>query len=466
MAILIFILILVTVAVAAVENLLPVLSSLLNGTGNGSGSEYLALLKGYPDLFDSISANPAVSASQLSNEGEITLLVPRNDAFAKIPYSGLRNAFQTNDTDALRAILEYHILNGAHPTDSFTSSFAFLPTRLDNSTYSNVTSGQVVGAVQQSPNINIFTSGLGSRSTLTTPDLKYTNGLVHIIDTFLTSPAGFLDTTAQYNLTAFAGALTKTNLLNLASTTPDITIFIPTNAAFATVASNLDDISNSDLANLLLYHIVHSPTPNSAPSYSPNLTNGTYLPTLLSLPPPANEAVKAQLLITAASNSVFVNSAHIDQMDILLSNGVIHVIDNVLSPNDTAARPIPSLATQLPVIAGTELAGGSVPFTMDFPASVTMSDIVATAVSASSGSTQSFGIGDVGESAKSARTGGGSSMTIGMGSPSGGSAVAATTTATGAETAKNGASSGIRQPSEVDGEVVLLMTWCLCMLFF
>lgn len=129
------------------------LTNLLNG--NPNLTEYTTLLTSYRDIY-----------ANLSFQQDITILVPSNDAFQKIPNSLLGAAFMANDSGIIRSVLQYHVLQGLHPASSFNGSFSFDPTWLDNSTYSNVTGGQVVGGVQQAGNVNIFTSGLGSRSTL------------------------------------------------------------------------------------------------------------------------------------------------------------------------------------------------------------------------------------------------------------------------------------------------------------
>lgn len=132
------------------------LTGLLNG--NSNLTEYTTLLTSYRDLY-----------ANLSFQHDITVLCPSNDAFQKIPYSTLGPAFTANDSGVIRSVLQYHVLPGLHPASSFNGSFLFESSWLENSTYTNVTGGQVVGGVQQAGNVNVFTSGLGSRSTLVTP---------------------------------------------------------------------------------------------------------------------------------------------------------------------------------------------------------------------------------------------------------------------------------------------------------
>ena len=140
-------------ATAFAQNKSQDLTQLLQG--NKNLTEFTKLLLSYGDIY-----------ANLSFQQDITILVPNNGAFNKIPYSSLGSAFENNRSDIVRSVLQYHILPGLHPTDSYNGSFAFTPTWLYNDTFTNVTGGQNVGGVAQAGGVNVFTSGLGSRSTL------------------------------------------------------------------------------------------------------------------------------------------------------------------------------------------------------------------------------------------------------------------------------------------------------------
>ena len=130
------------------------LTELLNDQKNLT--EFTTLLtKQYGDIY-----------ANLSFQNEVTILAPNNAAFAKIPYSTLGPAFEANQSNIVRSVLQYHILPGLHPVGSYNGTFSFNPTWLSNETYTNVTGGQVVGGVQQAGDVNIYTSGMGSRSTV------------------------------------------------------------------------------------------------------------------------------------------------------------------------------------------------------------------------------------------------------------------------------------------------------------
>ncbi|KAL8952869.1 MAG: hypothetical protein Q9222_001227 [Ikaeria aurantiellina] len=333
---------------------------------NKNLSEFTTLLTSYGDIY-----------ANLSFQSGVTILAPNNDAFNKIPYSSLGPAFEANQSQIVRSVLQYHILPGLHPSTSYNGTFSFDNTWLQNSSYTNVTGGQVIGGVQQAGDVNVFISGLGSRSTLVTPNLQFTGGIVHVIDTFLIPPQNLIQTVPQFNLTAAGGAVENTSLADYANSHSDLTFFVPQNAAFQALGGTLQSMPLSQIQRILNYHIVNS----SSIGYSSNLLNGTVLRT----------RAGQNLTITFASNSLFVNQARILQQDLLLSNGVMHVIDNFLDPDAPSVTANPEIATAPPLLQGTSLSENVVPFTSFLPTSVTSFD------TSSATPTSSFGVSDIGK---------------------------------------------------------------------
>lgn len=123
---------------------------------NNNLTEFTTLLR---EQYGSVYAN-------LSFAHDMTILVPNNGAFEKIPYSTLGPAFKNNQSDLVRSVLEYHLLPRRHPVNSFNTTFQFDATWLTNSSFTNVTGGQRVGVVEQAGDVTVLTSGLGSRSTV------------------------------------------------------------------------------------------------------------------------------------------------------------------------------------------------------------------------------------------------------------------------------------------------------------
>lgn len=347
------------------------LTELLNAQKNLT--EFTTLFtKNYSDVY-----------ANLSFQNDVTILAPSNAAFAKLPYSTLGSAFQTNESDIIRAVLEYHILPGIHPLGSYNGSFSFNPTWMKNHTYANVTGGQVVGGVQQAGDVNVYTSGMGSRSTVVKGNLGFDGGIVHMIDTFLVPPTDWISTVPQFNLTAAGGATTDAKLNDYLNTATDLTIFAPNNDAFQKLGSTLSTMSTSELASLLEYHVVNG---SHSVGYSSNLPNGTVL----------KSRQGGNLTMTFSSNSLFVNSAKVIQSDLLIANGILHVIENVLDYNATNVRPVPAQPTQAAILQGTPLSGNALPFASDLPTSVS-----SFASSSATAGASSFALSDIGSKPKS-----------------------------------------------------------------
>lgn len=142
---------------------------------------------------------------------------------------------------------------------------------------------------------------------------------------------------------------------------------------------------SQQLQRILDYHVVNS----SSVGYSSNLPNGTILRTRSG----------QELAISFTSNSLFVNQARVIQQDLLLANGVMHVIDNFLDPDAPSVTANPEIATAPPLIQGTSLSENVVPFTSYLPTSVTSVDTMSATPSSS------FGVSDIGKGTSAFDTG-------------------------------------------------------------
>ncbi|KAL9101963.1 MAG: hypothetical protein Q9187_009181, partial [Circinaria calcarea] len=128
----------------------------------------------------------------------------------------------------------------------------------------------------------------------------------------LTVPQNISSTAVAAGLSAAAGALTSANLVEAVDTATDLTVFVPNNAAFAAIGSAVGNLTMEQLTGILTYHVV-----NGTVGYSSMLTNGTQLTAMNG----------GQLTVTINNGSVFVNSARVILPDVLVANGVVHVID-------------------------------------------------------------------------------------------------------------------------------------------
>jgi uncharacterized surface protein with fasciclin (FAS1) repeats len=146
-------------------------------------------------------------------------------------------------------------------------------------------------------------------------NVNFTGGVIHIIDTVLTLPATDSSTAAAANLTSVAGALTSANLVQKVNSLSDVTIFAPSNVAFQSIGSVIGNLSTEQLISILEYHVVKGTV-----GYSTILSNMS-LPTVNG----------ANVTITIENGTVFVNSAKVVTPDVLVNNGVVHVIDGYIT---------------------------------------------------------------------------------------------------------------------------------------
>lgn len=213
----------------------------------------------------------------------------------------------------------YHILQGVHTN---ISNITFFPTTLNNESYTNVTGGQVVEGLSAGDNITFFSGLLSNSSVLNSTN--FTGGVVHTIDRFLMIPTSISETAIALNLTSAVGALGNLSLAEEAESTPDLTVFIPNNEAFQRVGGNLANLSMDNLTDILLYHVIAGQV-----LYSTSLENDTELETLQG----------SNLTVTIDDGTVFINNAEVIQPNVLVANGVVHVIDRLLNPNNATAEP-------------------------------------------------------------------------------------------------------------------------------
>ena len=122
-------------------------------------------------------------------------------------------------------------------------------------------------------------------------------------------------------LTTLVAAVQAADLVETLSGPGPFTVFAPTNAAFdklpdGTVATLTQPANKGQLTSILTYHVVPGRLAAS------DLRDGQMLTTVNG----------AQLEVKVAGGVVMVGDAVVRQADVFASNGVAHVIDDVLMP--------------------------------------------------------------------------------------------------------------------------------------
>ena len=117
-----------------------------------------------------------------------------------------------------------------------------------------------------------------------------------------------------------AAAVKAADLVTTLEGTGPFTVFAPTDAAFAAIQKDVDNLlkpENKDkLASILTYHVV------SGKHLAADLKDGAELTTVQG----------EKLKVSVKDGKVLIGDAHVVTADVDASNGVVHLIDKVLLP--------------------------------------------------------------------------------------------------------------------------------------
>ncbi len=128
-------------------------------------------------------------------------------------------------------------------------------------------------------------------------------------------------------------ALQRVNLVSTLNGAGPFTVFAPTNAAFTALGVDLATISDAALTEILLYHVF------AANLRSGDLQEGQTYATTAAATGPGN--TQLSMLIEKTGNAVRLNGrVNVTKADIVTKNGVIHVVDAVITPLDVVGHAI------------------------------------------------------------------------------------------------------------------------------
>ncbi|MBV6645316.1 MAG: fasciclin domain-containing protein [Cyclobacteriaceae bacterium] len=272
----------------------------------------------------------------IDSQSQLTVFAPTNDAFAAADIMSLDGL----TADDLIPILQYHVLGSEVKKDDLPATGSAVST-LNGDFFLSIN------------NDGVFINGL---TEVVATDIDVDNGVVHVIDRTLLPASknvveiavGLSEATEGAEFTQLVGALTYvsenggTNLVSLLSSTDEdgtsapFTIFAPTDSAFFRLyeAANVTDLNGlatalgvATVEAVLTYHVIGDARVFSADL--PNLSSTTVntLGGSITL-----DLSSLTITDTDAALEVGTSDATITSTDVLGTNGVIHVIDEVILP--------------------------------------------------------------------------------------------------------------------------------------
>jgi uncharacterized surface protein with fasciclin (FAS1) repeats len=276
----------------------------------------------------------------LAGPGPYTVFAPTDAAFAALP-AGTLDALLADPTGLLTQVLLYHAVAGAALSTSLSD-------------------GQMIATLQGQDVTVTITGGnvFINDAQVIVADIIADNGVVHVIDAVLVPQSNPLPETVVDIIvnspvhTVLETAVIAAELADDLSGTGPFTVFAPTDNAFAALPAGTLDALLADptgaLAQVLLYHVV------AGEALSSSLTNGQTIATLQG----------QNVTVSITGGNVFINDAQVIMADIMADNGVVHVIDAILTPstsvnetafNNTSIYPNPAseqLTVSVPALSG------------------------------------------------------------------------------------------------------------------
>lgn len=279
------------------------------------------------------AAQAAGLVDELSARGPFTVFAPTNGAFGTLLRELNVTADQLlADRRLLTQVLLYHVVEGRVLAADITG--ATLPLTVETLGGANLT-------VNVMNNRVVLNNG---RASVEIADIVTSNGVIHVIDNVLLPPAvvsggaaiaptsastgSIVDVlAANPNFSILVTAVTTAGLADELSAAGELTVFAPTNGAFASLLGELGVTADQLLANralltdVLLYHVL--PAEFRASDIL-----------AASLPLTVRTLNGDSVVINFNGSRVILNNgrASVEIPNIVASNGVIHVIDNVLLP--------------------------------------------------------------------------------------------------------------------------------------
>ena len=253
-------------------------------------------------------------AETLNQSGSYTVFAPTNSAFTDFLNDKGFNSLNDVPVDALKEILLNHVVSGTNLSSNLTTGY--VKTLGKGSASSTNTLSMFINT-----NSGVVVNGV---STVTTADILADNGVIHEVNAVIDLPTIVTHALANPDFS------TLTNLLNQQGLVPTLagengspfTVFAPDNNAFMTFEmenpGTLASLTSNQVTSVLTYHVVGGANVVSTGIPTTPITTletGTFT---------INGTV-----ITDESN----RETNIIAVDIQASNGIIHVLDNILLPN-------------------------------------------------------------------------------------------------------------------------------------
>jgi uncharacterized surface protein with fasciclin (FAS1) repeats len=291
----------------------------------------------------------------LSGDGPFTVFAPTNQAFNN--FLADNNFASLNDvpSDLLSSILLNHVVAGTNLSTGLSTGY------ITSSSNAGVLGGPLSLFINTSNGVEI--NGI---STVTTADIEATNGVIHLVDAVIGLPTIVDHVLANDDLSELVGALTangNTTFTDLLSDdSVNFTVFAPSNSAFASFTNP----NNNEIDNILSNHVIVGVAEASG-----SIGSRYYGTAALNI-----DGDNISIYVNNQNGVVLNGSSMVTVSDIFTTNGLIHVVDEVIdlptvvtfATADPTFAPLASALTDgTPATDFVALLSGDGPFTVFTP---------------------------------------------------------------------------------------------------
>ncbi|KAL2874574.1 hypothetical protein SGCOL_010243 [Colletotrichum sp. CLE4] len=251
-----------------------------------------------------------------------TLLAMSDDAIIYLAKWGLN--LTSMDPDVARGILKYHFLEGAYLS---SAPALHVETQLARSSLkpssglTNISQGAVVKLTASYDGSYSLRLESGDQKIIHTvdTDIHHANGVIHTIDQGLVLPRSLSETSSLGELDGFWNTVTKSRMGVVLEKLRDVTVFLPSNKAVWKGHSMLESLDIEALETLIKDHVV----PNHVLFHTCFPQKPRMVTTL---------SGKKISISGDSKGRIFVNGKMVMMQNVLISGGVAHVVDELLSP--------------------------------------------------------------------------------------------------------------------------------------
>ncbi|MDZ7780735.1 MAG: fasciclin domain-containing protein [Gemmatimonadota bacterium] len=243
----------------------------------------------------------------LEGEGPFTVFAPVNSAFTELGSDVVTALLETANADLLERILTFHVVEG---TAAFSTDLS------DGQTVSTLGGEELTIGVSGS---TVTVNGV----QVTTADIEASNGVIHLVGGVLVPP---VDIVERAILTAetqtLVDAVVAGDLAETLKGEGPFTVFAPVDAAFEALGTDKLEVllapeNQALLQKILTYHVI------AGDVRAADLADGAT----------ATTVEGTEVTFDLSGETPKVNGAGIVATDIETTNGVIHLIDGVLTEN-------------------------------------------------------------------------------------------------------------------------------------